>query len=47
MKIIYQGKEVGLQKEIKRVIDMFGDNVRISPKHIIACKLNNEIKPHS
>ena len=44
MKIIYQGKEVGLQKNIKKVIDMFGDSIRISPKHVIACKLNNEVK---
>ena len=44
MKIIYQGKEVGLQKKIKKVIDMFGDSIRISPKHVIACKLNNEVK---
>ena len=44
MKIIYQGKEVGLQHSIKRVIDMFGESIRISPKHIMACKCNNEIK---
>ena len=44
MKIIYQGKEVGLQKNIKKVIDMFGDSIRISSKHVIACKLNNEVK---
>ena len=44
MKIIYQGKEVGLPKKCKKVIDMFGDSVRISPKHIVACKCNNEIK---
>ncbi len=44
MKIIYQGKEVGLQNTIKKVIDMFGDGIRISPKHVIACKCNNEIK---
>ena len=44
MKIIYQGKEVGLQKNIKKVIDMFGDSIRISPKHVIACKCNNEVK---
>ncbi len=44
MKIIYQGKEVGLQRNIKKVIDMFGDSIRISPKHVIACKLNNEVK---
>ena len=44
MKIIYQGKEVGLQKSIKKVIDMFGDSIRISPKHVIACKCNNEVK---
>ena len=28
MKIIYQGKEVGLQKNIKKVIDMFGDSMQ-------------------
>ena len=28
----------------KKVIDMFGDSIRISPKHVIACKLNNEVK---
>lgn len=44
MKIIYQGKEVGVVGNIKRVIDMFKDNIRLSPKHIIACKCNNEIK---
>ena len=44
MKIIYQGKEVGLPKTTKKVIDMFGDSIRISPKHIIACKLNNVVK---
>jgi len=44
MKIYYQGKEVGMHNEIKRVIDMFGENIRISPKHIIACRCNNEVK---
>lgn len=44
MKVIYQGKEVGLPKKCKKVIDMFGDSIRISPKHVIACKCNNEIK---
>lgn len=44
MKIYYQGKEVGLSGNIKKVIDMFKDNIRISPNHIIACKCNNEIK---
>ena len=44
MKIIYQGREVGLPKTTKKVIDMFGDNIRISPKHVIGCKVNNEIK---
>ena len=45
MKIIYQGKEVGMVKDIKKVIDMFNDNVKLSPKHVIACKCNNEVKP--
>ena len=45
MKIFYQGKEVGMDKSIKKVIDMFKGNVRISPKKIIACKCNNEVKP--
>ena len=44
MKIIYQGKEVGLSKNIDRVYDIFGDNLRVSPKNIIACKCNNEVK---
>lgn len=44
MKVIYQGKEVGLPNNIKRVIDMFRDNIRISPKKVIACKCNNEVK---
>lgn len=44
MKIIYQGREVGLPKTTKKVVDMFGDSIRISPKHIIACKLNNVVK---
>lgn len=44
MKIIYQGKEVGLQQNIIKVIDMFGESVRISPKRVIACKCNNEVK---
>ena len=44
MKIIYQGKEVGLKDSVKKVIDMFGNNIRISPKHVIACKCNNEVK---
>lgn len=44
MKIIYQGKEVGMKEDIKRVIDMFRDNIRISPKHLIACRCNNEVK---
>ena len=45
MKIFYQGKEVGMQNSIKKVIDMFTDNVKMSPKKIIACKCNNEVKP--
>ena len=44
MKIIYQGREVGLPKEIKNVAEMFGESIRVSPKHIIACKLNNTVK---
>lgn len=44
MKVIYQNKEVGLPDNIDRVIDMFGNEVKISPKHIIACKCNNEVK---
>lgn len=44
MKIIYQGREVGLPKTTKKVVDMFGDSIRIFPKHIIACKLNNVVK---
>ena len=32
-------------KDIKKVIDMFNDNVKLSPKHVIACKCNNEVKP--
>lgn len=44
MKVYYQGKEVGLHRDVKRVIDMFGDSIRISPKHVIACKANNEVK---
>ena len=44
MKILYQGKEVGLPGKHKKIIDMFGDNIRMSPKHIIACKVNNEVK---
>ena len=44
MKILYQGKEVGLPGKNKKIIDMFGDNIRMSPKHIIACRVNNEIK---
>lgn len=44
MKVYYQGKEVGLHRNVKRVIDMFGDNLRVSPKHIIACRCNNEVK---
>ena len=45
MKIYYQGKEVGMNGDIKRVMDMFKENIRISPKHIIACLCNNEVKP--
>ncbi len=45
MKIFYQGKEVGMDSSIKRVVDMFNRNVKISPKKIIACKCNNEVKP--
>ena len=44
MKIFYQGKEVGMNGDIKKVIDMFRENVFVSPKHIIACKCNNEVK---
>ena len=44
MKVIYQGKEVGLPTRVKKVIDMFGESIRISPKHVIACKCNNEVK---
>ena len=44
MKVFYQGKEVGVHGDAKRVIDLFGDSIRISPKHIIACKCNNEVK---
>ena len=44
MKIYYQGKEVGLSHNVKKVYDIFGDNIRISPKNVIACKCNNEIK---
>lgn len=44
MKIYYQGKEVGLSNNVKKVYDIFGDNIRISPKNVIACKCNNEIK---
>lgn len=44
MKVYYQGKEVGLPNDIKRVIDMFRDNIRISPKRVIACKCNNQVK---
>ncbi len=44
MKIYYQGKEVGMKNDIKKVIDMFQDNIRISPKHLIACRCNNEVK---
>ena len=32
------------QQELKKVIDMFGESIRISPKHVIACKCNNEVK---
>lgn len=44
MKVYYKGKEVGLPKRVKKMIDMFGDSIRISPKHVIACKCNNEVK---
>ena len=44
MKIYYQGKEVGLSRNVKQVYDIFGDNIRISPKNVIACKCNNEVK---
>ena len=44
MKIFYQGKEVGMDSSIKRVIDMFNNNVKLSPRKIIACKCNNEVK---
>lgn len=45
MKIFYQGKEVGMDSSIKRVVDMFNSNIKLSPKKIIACKCNNEVKP--
>ena len=44
MKIFYQGKEVGMQGDVKKVIDMFKDNISASPKHLIACRCNNEVK---
>ena len=44
MKVYYKGKEIGVDNKAKRVVDMFGDSIRISPKHIIACKCNNEVK---
>ncbi len=44
MKIYYQGKEVGIPADTARAIDLFKENINVSPKHIIACKCNNEIK---
>ncbi len=44
MKIYYQDKEVGLGVNVKKVSDMFRENIRTFPNHIIACKCNNEIK---
>lgn len=44
MKIYYQDKEVGLGENVKKVADMFRENIRTFPNHIIACKCNNEIK---
>lgn len=44
MKVYYQDKEVGLHRNITRVIEMFGDGIKVSPKHIIACRCNNEVK---
>lgn len=44
MKIYYQGKEVGLPAGVTCVAEMFKENLRIFPKHVIACKCNNEVK---
>ena len=44
MKIFYQDKEVGMDSSIKRVIDMFNSDIKLSPKKIIACKCNNQVK---
>ena len=44
MKIYYQGTEVRLTPNVKNVYYIFGDNIRISTKIVIAFKFNNEIK---
>lgn len=46
MKLIYQGKEVGItNKELDTAIELFGENIAVSPDKIIACRCNNEIRP--
>ena len=46
MKLIYQGKEVGItNKEADTAIELFGESIAASPDKIIACRCNNEIRP--
>ena len=45
MKVIYQGKEVGLAHSVHTALEMFGQNIEYSRNKIIACRCNNEIKP--
>ena len=45
MKLIYQGKEVGITNpEADTAIELFGDSITASQNKIIACRCNNEIR---
>ncbi len=44
MKIIYQEQEYDIHGDVKRIMDGLGANAKIAPKHIMACKYNNEVK---
>ena len=44
MKVFYQNAEIGLLKDDITIVDMFSSNLDFLRKHIVAGKINNEIK---
>jgi len=45
MRITYQGKEIKLSKDIKQIVDIFGEEtIRNDKKKIVAARVKNEVK---